>query len=158
MALFDQWFTGLQTAATSVATALAGAGAAWLALRKKVGTDSSELGLMKALATERDFYKQGWLELMDGRLKTQEEIGRLKGLNEDLQVRERQLLEQEMYHQQKIGACDEKVRGYAERIQVLQLENHELFGVVTRLDPAESKRLSRKRWDPPDANCPEQIP
>jgi chromosome segregation ATPase len=155
VSVLDSWFTGVQTAATSAATAIAGALGAWLALRKKVGTDSSELGLMKALQTERDTYKKEWMESFSRRLKDQEEIGRLKGLNEDLQLRANELLEQEMYHQQKIGACDEKVRGLSERIKTLQIENRDLFAEVARLAPEAAQRLTEKRF-PPDTP-PEQL-
>lgn len=155
MSVLDTWFTGLQTAATSVGTAIAGAVGAWLALRKKVGSDTSELGLMKALQTERDTYKTEWMGSFAQRLKDQEEIGRLKGLNEDLQLRSNELLEQEMYHQQKIGACDEKVRALSERIKTQQIENRDLFAEVARLDPAAAKRLTDRRY-PPDTP-PEQL-
>lgn len=143
------WWSTFETAATSVGTAIAGALGAWLAMRKRIGNDSYELGLMKALTAERDAYKSEWLEGMRARLATQEEIGRLKGLCEDLQLRANELLEQEMYHQQKMGSCDEKVRALSERIKTQQIENRDLFAEVARLDPAAAKRLTDKRY-PPD--------
>ena len=149
---------GIQNAVVDVAKVLAGAGAAWLALRKRIGTDSSELGLLSALRTERDTYKTEWMESFRQRLKDQEEIGRLKGLTEDLQLRANELLEQEMYHQQKIGSCDEKVRGLAERVALLNIENREMFAEIARLDPVMAERISQKRWNPPSATAPEQIP
>lgn len=166
MALFDdQWFTGLQTAITSAATAVAGALGAWLTLRRKVSADAAAIaedrqrtGLIGTLREERDDYKTRWIEAMNTRLKDQEEIGRLRSLSEDAQERERQLLQQELVHQQKIGACDEKVRGLAERVKTLQIENLDLFAEVARLDPAAADRLTQKRWNPPSATAPEQIP
>ncbi len=165
MALFDtdQWFTGLQTAATSVATAVAGAIGAWFALRRKVSSDAAAIaedrqrtGLIGVLGQERDDYKKRWIDSVEIRLKDQEEIGRLRGLAEDSQERERQLLQQELVHQQKIGACDEKVRALSERVKVLQIENLDLFAEVARLDPRAADRLTQKRWNPPDTP-PEQI-
>lgn len=164
MALFDnQWFTGVQTAATSFFTAVAGAVGAWFALRRKVSADAADIaedrqrtGLIGTLRDERDDYKKRWIEAMDTRLKDQETIGRLKGLSEDSQERERQLLQQELVHQQKIGACEEKFRGMAERVKLLQIENLDLFAEVARLDPAAAERLTQKRWNPPSATA-EQI-
>lgn len=167
MALLDvpKWFTGIETAVTSLLTALGSAGLTWLAVRRKVSSDATAIaedkqrsGLIDTLREERDDYKKRWIEIMDSRLADQETIGRLKGLNEDLQLRGNELLEQEMYHQQKIGACDEKVRGLSERIKTLQIENMDLFAEVARLDPVAADRLTQKRWNPPSATGPEQIP
>lgn len=166
MALFDdQWFTGFQTAATSVAAAVAGILGGWGIARRKVSSDSAAISedrqrgsLIGTLQTERDDYKTLWREAVKSQLETQETIGRLKGLSEDLQLRANELLEQEMYHQQKIGACDEKVRGLAERVALLNIENREMFAEIARLDPQLAERISQKRWNPPSATAPEQIP
>jgi hypothetical protein len=165
VALFDadQWFTGLQTAVTSVFTAVAGAIGAWFALRRKVSADAAAIaedrqrtGLIGVLGQERDDYKKRWIDAMETRLKDQEEIGRLRGLLEDAQEQGRQLLQQELVHQQKVGACDEKVRALSERVKLLQIENLDLFAEVARLDPRAAERLTQKRWNPPDTPA-EQI-
>lgn len=164
MALFDnQWFSGLQTAATSFFTAVAGAVGAWFALRRKVSADASAMhedrersGLIGVLRDERDDYKQRWIAAMEKQLIDREEIGRLRGVLEDAQERERMLLQQELGHQQKIGACDEKVRGLSEKVKLLQIELMNLFAKLAHDDPEATKELIEKRWGRPDVP-PEQI-
>lgn len=169
MAFFDdQWFTGFQTAATSAMTAAAGAVGAWFALRRKVSSDASAIaedrqrtGLIGTLREERDDYKGRWIGAMEKQLIDREEIGRLRGLLEDGQERERMLLQQELTHQQKIGACDEKVRGLSEKVKVLQIEVMHLFSVVVQHDPAAADRIIEGRWNPKNtagaSPPPEQI-
>lgn len=155
MALFDdQWFTGLQTAATSFATAVAGAIGAWLAMRRKVGTDSSELGLLKALQGERDAYKTQWLEAMNSRLQTQETIGGLKALVKELQEREQKLLDAEMHHREKLGGCDERVRLLTEANMEQRLLNGRMYTEMVKLDPVVAAQFleSHLRAPPPPSN------
>lgn len=99
MALFDdQWFTGLQTAATSFATALGGAAAAFFALRRKYSSDSKEITedrtearLLVTLMAERDAAVKAASAAWEARLADARELARQGALLEAERAKSKQL-------------------------------------------------------------------
>lgn len=101
MSILDQWFTGIQTAATSVATAIVGAVGAWFALRKRVSTDSADI--------KRTHLEMGWLE-------------RLVKKSEDDDKRIESLRESQLNDTRQIAKKEAEAEACRERMQEMRVE------------------------------------
>lgn len=146
MALFDdQWFTGLQTAATSMFTAVAGAFGAWLALRRKYSEDSTEIRKdrgewtwIQQAVSEREKALREVDEARDIHTEDVRSIARLEARLEAMVERMKAL---EEARERQIGACEERVRSLAEQVLDAKLANGRLFMALAKLDKPEAERL-----------------
>lgn len=133
MALFDdQWFTGLQTAATSFFTAVAGFFGGWAVVRRKYSSDSTEIA--------EDRGQKKWMQqlLEEGRPVDARTIGRLEAMVEAYKERIEEL---ESDRAAKVVACEERVRSLSEQVLDQKLANGRLFLALSSVDPAGAERL-----------------
>lgn len=139
MALFDdQWFTGVQTAATGVMTAAAGFLGGWAILRRKYSSDSTEI--------KKDRGEWKWIQsAISEREHALREVDEAKDIHtEDVRLiarLEAQVASMEDARERLLGACEERVRSLAEQVLDQKLNNARLFGELWRLDRAVAERL-----------------
>lgn len=146
MALFDdQWFTGLQTAATSMFTAVAGAFGAWLALRRKYSEDSTEIRKdrgewtwIQQAVSERE---KALREVDEARDIHTEDVRSIARLEAKLEAMVERLKALEEARERQIGACEERVRSLAEQVLDAKLANGRLFMALAKVDKPEAERL-----------------
>jgi hypothetical protein len=133
MALFDdQWFTGVQTAATSLLTAVAGFLGGWAVVRRKYSADSAEIA--------KDRGQVNWVQqlLEEGRPADARTIGRLEATVEAYKER---IADLESERAEKVGACEERVRSLSEQVLDAKLANGRLFAALAAIDKPAAERL-----------------
>lgn len=146
MALFDPtWFTGLQTAATSFATACAGAVGAWLALRRRYSEDSTEIkkdrGEWQWIQSAISEREKALREVEEARDVHTEDVRSIARLEARLEAMAERLKALEEARERQIGACEERVRSLAEQVLDQKLANGRLFMALARVDKPEAERL-----------------
>lgn len=155
MSILDEWFTGFQAAATSVATALAGAGAAWLALRRRVSADTAEIketsfkiGWLERLVKEREEQDARIESLRESQLNDARVIARQEAviaagrerINEANVDRDR--VQEELRHAtSRMAACEEKAILLRDEVLELKLANGRLFKELASIDKDAAERL-----------------
>lgn len=170
------WLTweGFYTAATNLATGLAGAGAAWFALRKRYSLDSSQIKQERSNAhagawlndaliaqatkaeTERDATMRAAKELLDQRMVDVERIARQE---EKLANCERQAASCEDRAQRaeaRAAVAEEHMRKQAEQMLVQSMNIDSLTTELAKHDQEAAARLAPKRKQQPLLTGPEE--
>lgn len=139
-------------AAMNLATGLAGAGAAWFALRKRYSTDTTEIRKdrgewewIQAAIAERERALQEVAEARDERTADVQTIARLEARLEAFEGRATAYGEE---RERQHGACEERVRSVSEELLASKLElrdqklaNSRLFLELVKHDRALAERL-----------------
>lgn len=129
MAWFDdQWFSGLQTGLTAFFTAIGGAAATFLVVRKRLSSDNKDITsdrtesrLVVTLMSVAERSQKSAEESMALRAKDAESIGRLTA---------------------ELESAREKAREQAEQMLIMKMRVEKLIAVVVKLDPLTAHRLS----------------
>lgn len=135
MAMFDdQWFTGVQTALTGIATAVLGVLSGWGLARRRVSSDNT------AIVGEQSFqaYLRSLVEDRDKDKAEAAELGRLEARAAALKER---IEDMEKGRERMIGSCEERVRSLAEQVLDLKMANGRLFAELARCDKDAAERL-----------------
>ena len=147
------WLTwdGFYTAATNLATGLAGAGAAWFALRRRYAKDSSEItetrlgtSLLQTFKTERDAAVKVARESLDLRLTDAVTIATQALKLETCEQRMTECQERTGKAEARAAAAEEHSRAQAEELLIAHMQADTLAALVARLDPEEAARLARR--------------
>lgn len=145
MALFDdQWFTGLQTALTSIATAAGGFVGGWALMRRRLSSDSTEI--------TKDRVESRWMLSLEAAASTAREdsrtIAKLEARLEDALEREKATKEHDIRREQMVGACEERVRSLSEQLLDQKMVNGRLFMALTHADKDAAERLLQEHLRP----------
>lgn len=168
----DKWFTGLETGFSSLVTLLAGAGATWLALRKRVSSDTTdirkdrlELGWTERLVKERDDLLARLESMRESQLNDARLIVRLETQATTMGEQIAEMSEQNgrlqlliNLHDAKMGGCEERIRALSEQSLVVAMYNDKLFVALAKADPEAAELLSQQRWDVPKLAAPPTSP
>lgn len=146
MAVFDdQWFTGLQTAATSFMTAVAGFLGGWALMRRRISADSTAItedkagrDLLLTLMRERQEAVAEAKELRAADRTNAIQMVRLEVTVEDLRER---LTERDQERERQVGACEERVRSLSEQLLDQKMANGRLFAELARADKDAADRM-----------------
>jgi hypothetical protein len=146
------WFTGLETALTSLGTAMAGAIGAWFALRKRVSADTTSIAedrvarsMLETMQKEREAAikeaREAWLAMMQERDRAVEEARTAwEARTED--AKKIVMLEQQLV------ALSENYRRQSEELLAFRLRTQKLVAIVAKLDPTASHLLSLETEEP----------
>lgn len=154
MAPFDnQWFTGWETALTGLGTAVAGAGAAFIALRKGWFSDSAMIDLLKTLQAERDLAKTE----RDAAIKVAKDaqnlryedavtIATLEADSHACQERAAKCEDHARECQQRVRDTEERLVKQSEKLLTARMRATLFYEELAKRDLAAAERLGK--WEP----------
>lgn len=162
VAFDDQWFSGLQTAVTGVATAVAGAVGAWFALRRKVSNDTTDIkraametGWLERLVKEREELLQRIESLRESQLNDARANARLEAeckacheRVEEAHVERDNAAEASQEAQRRRAAAEERIVMLTDEVLDLKIANGRLFKELAAIDRNAAERVLQQHLKP----------
>lgn len=146
MAINLDWFTGLETAFTSLFSAVASAGAVWLAMRRKISSDTTGIaedklarGMLETMRKERESAiaeaRDAWKIMLAERDRAVADAKEAWAARMD-DAKKIVTLEQQL------KSVDEKYMVLTQELLSMRLRSQKLIAIVAKLDPTAAQLLA----------------